>query len=146
MRKSLRWSCVAAHMVGLVACGSAPSSVIGHHVGGTDGTPIGGDDASTDGTPVGGNDSGTDGTPVGADGGGTGSAPPSCVGLAMTCGAVGADNCCTSPQVAGGTYDRSYDVAGDGNSGNMNFPATVSSFRLDKYEVTVGRSEEHTSE
>ena len=125
-------------MVGLAACGSAPPSVIGDHDGGADGTPVGGDDAGTDGPPVGGNDSGTDGTPVGEDGGGTASAA-SCVGLASTCGASGNDSCCNSPQVAGGTYRRSYDVVGDGNSGNMNYPATVSSFRLDKYEVTVGR-------
>src|ERR1041384_1527074 len=57
----------------------------------------------------------------------------------MTCGVSGKESCCDSPQVDGETYDRSYDVAGDGNSGNMNFPATISSFRLDKYEVTVGR-------
>jgi len=36
-------------------------------------------------------------------------------------------------------YLRSYDVAGDGNSGTMSFPATISTFRLDRYEVTVGR-------
>lgn len=103
-------------MVGLAACGSSSS-------------PGGG----------GGDGGGTDGLPPDGDGGGTGAAPASCVGLAATCGASGKDSCCNSPQVAGGTYDRSYDVAGDGSSGNMNFPATVSSFRLDKYEVTVGR-------
>ena len=36
-------------------------------------------------------------------------------------------------------YYRSYDKAGDGSSGNTSYPATVSTFRLDKYEVTVGR-------
>jgi len=36
-------------------------------------------------------------------------------------------------------YYRSYDLAGDGRSGNKSYPATVSSFRLDKYEVTLGR-------
>ena len=39
----------------------------------------------------------------------------------------------------GGTFYRSYDLAGDFYSGNMGFPATVSDFRLDTYEVTVGR-------
>ena len=119
MWRSLRWCRVAVCMVGLAACGSSPSS--------------GGDGGG------GGDGSGTGGLPPDGDGGGTGSAPASCVGLAATCGASGNESCCNSPQVAGGTYDRSYDVAGDGNSGNMNSPATVSSFRLDKYEVTVGR-------
>ena len=56
--------------------------------------------------------------------------PPSCQGLAATCGASSNESCCTSPSVTGGTFNRSNDVAA---------PATVSSFRLDKYEVTVGR-------
>lgn len=70
-------------------------------------------------------------------------APPpqflSCVGLATMCGASGNDSCCDSPEVVGGSYDRSYDSANDANSGDTSFPATVSNFRLDKYEVTVGR-------
>jgi len=64
---------------------------------------------------------------------------PSCVGLAVTCGASGNDSCCNSFGVPSGSYDRSYDLSGDANSGNMSSPATVSAFRLDKYEVTVGR-------
>jgi len=63
----------------------------------------------------------------------------SCVGLPSTCGANGNDSCCNSPTVIGGTYYRSYDHATDGYSGNTSYPATVSNFRLDKYEVTVGR-------
>jgi formylglycine-generating enzyme required for sulfatase activity len=63
----------------------------------------------------------------------------SCVGLPATCGASGNDSCCSSPLVAGGTFDRGYDLAADTNSGNTSAPATVSSFRLDKYEVTVER-------
>ena len=62
----------------------------------------------------------------------------SCAELQATCGA-GTDSCCTSPAVPGGSYDRSYDLAHDASSGTTNFPATVTSFRLDKYEVTVGR-------
>jgi sulfatase modifying factor 1 len=64
---------------------------------------------------------------------------PQCAGLPATCGVSGHDNCCTSLEVPGGTYLRGYDVAGDGDSGTMTAPATVSAFRLDKYEVTVGR-------
>ena len=71
-------------------------------------------------------------------------APPpaeflSCAGLATTCGASGNDSCCDSLKIPSGSYDRSYDLANDGNSGNTSYPATVSDFRLDKYEVTVGR-------
>jgi len=40
------------------------------------------------------------------------------------------ESCCTSPSINGGTYNRINDA---------NSPATVSDFRLDKYEVTVGR-------
>jgi formylglycine-generating enzyme len=65
--------------------------------------------------------------------------PPSCIGLVATCGPSGADSCCTSLLIPGGTYYRGYDKAGDGNSGDITAPATVSDFRLDKYEVTVGR-------
>jgi len=60
----------------------------------------------------------------------------SCAGLARTCGASGNDDCCSSLAVPGGSYYRSYDLAG---SGDTNSPATVSNFRLDKYEVTVER-------
>jgi len=65
--------------------------------------------------------------------------PASCIALPHTCGVAGNDNCCNSPVVSGGRYFRSYDVVNDSLSGDMNSPATISSFRLDKYEVTVGR-------
>ncbi len=57
-------------------------------------------------------------------------APPSCETLAATCGSGATDSCCTSLLVPGGTFNRSDDA---------NYPATVSDFRLDKYEITVGR-------
>jgi formylglycine-generating enzyme required for sulfatase activity len=63
----------------------------------------------------------------------------SCRNLAATCGASSIDSCCTSLDVPGGTYARSYDVARDVASGTTSDPATVDSFRLDKYEVTVER-------
>jgi formylglycine-generating enzyme required for sulfatase activity len=63
----------------------------------------------------------------------------SCVGLAATCGISSNDSCCNSIEVPGGTYHRSNDAVGDTTSGTTNYPATVSSFQLDKYEVTVGR-------
>jgi len=43
-----------------------------------------------------------------------------------------------SLEVQGGTYDRTYTSSGNGPAGGAD-PATVSSFRLDEYEVTVGR-------
>jgi formylglycine-generating enzyme required for sulfatase activity len=65
---------------------------------------------------------------------------PSCVDLAATCGPSASDDCCsTATPIPGGTFYRSYDVASDGMFPNMAYPATVSAFHLDKYEVTVGR-------
>jgi formylglycine-generating enzyme len=63
----------------------------------------------------------------------------SCSALPSTCGVNGRDDCCNSPAVSGGPYYRSYDSAADSYSGDKNSPAAVSTFRLDKYEVTVGR-------
>jgi formylglycine-generating enzyme required for sulfatase activity len=49
---------------------------------------------------------------------------------------MGNASCCDSPLVPGGMFYRSYDGVG---FNDMGFPATVGSFRLDAYEVTVGR-------
>ncbi len=62
-------------------------------------------------------------------------------------GGFGTESCCTSLEVTGGTYYRTYDpldagvpvLAADGGAAHEVDPATVSSFRLDKYLVTVGR-------
>jgi sulfatase modifying factor 1 len=72
---------------------------------------------------------------------GTDAPPPfqSCGGLPATCGPTGMSDCCESPLVPGGTFFRSFDNATDGMYPNAIYPATVSDFRLDKYEVTVGR-------
>ena len=56
--------------------------------------------------------------------------PKSCQGLAATCGANGDQSCCASGLVKGGTFNRSNDAA---------YPAKISNFRLDDYEITVGR-------
>ncbi len=66
--------------------------------------------------------------------------PPSCVpaGSGTTqCGAS-AESCCTSFEVMGGTYSRTYTNGGSGPTAEAD-TATVSGLRLDKYEVTVGR-------
>ena len=65
---------------------------------------------------------------AGPDGAGT----PSCLGLAPTCGPAVNGDCCASNIVPGGTFNRSNDPS---------YPAIVSDFRLDTYEVTVGRFE-----
>jgi sulfatase modifying factor 1 len=56
--------------------------------------------------------------------------PPSCRTLDPTCGPSSNASCCNSPVVTGGTFNRIND---------LNFPATVTTFRLDKFLVTVGR-------
>src|SRR5689334_21253938 len=56
--------------------------------------------------------------------------PPSCVGLPNTCGPQGNASCCDSPLVTGGTFSISNETQAH---------ATVSDFRLDRYEITVGR-------
>jgi len=52
---------------------------------------------------------------------------PNCKGLSAKCGG---ESCCTASNITGGTFNRL-------NSDKL--PATVSDFRLDVYEVTVGR-------
>jgi formylglycine-generating enzyme required for sulfatase activity len=61
------------------------------------------------------------------------------------CGA-NSESCCTSLEVPGGTYYRTYNTGDstdggppDGGWTDEADPATVSGFRLDKYLVTVGR-------
>jgi formylglycine-generating enzyme len=70
----------------------------------------------------------------------SGSPPPSCAGGGpgmSDCGSC-TESCCASLNVTGGTYDRTYS-SGDGGPAGEADPATVSTLRLDKYEVTVGR-------
>src|SRR4051794_7613446 len=57
---------------------------------------------------------------------------PSCARLPPTCGVNHAESCCTSLEIPGGSYRRGHDMV-------MDAPATVADFRLDKYEVVVGR-------
>jgi formylglycine-generating enzyme required for sulfatase activity len=83
---------------------------------------------------------------------GSSSAAKSCQGSGpglTDCGST-RESCCTSLEVTGGTYYRTYDLdvldafsnpalPADGGATGLADPATVSSFRLDKYLVTVGR-------
>jgi formylglycine-generating enzyme required for sulfatase activity len=59
-------------------------------------------------------------------------------GAGMTSCGDGGESCCTSPTVDGGTFFRTYTNVGDGGTSTAD-SANISSFRLDKYEVTVGR-------
>ncbi len=72
--------------------------------------------------------------------------PASCAPLGAgttRCGAKG-DSCCTSLPVAGGTYDRTYTSSGDAAADEAD-PASITGFRLDEYEVTVGRFRQFVS-
>jgi formylglycine-generating enzyme len=103
----------------------------------TGGTTTGGGGTSAAAATISGGATAGDGGAIG--GGGTsagGATPPSCVGLAATCGSAGNESCCASLPVPGGTFYRSYDNV---TYTNMSYPATVDSFTLDKYEITVGR-------
>lgn len=97
-----------------------------------------------------GNDSGSGIDSTSSDGDGptvdSGASQPSCAptGAGMTdCGSSN-ESCCTSLPVVGGTYSRTYTNSGSGPAGEAD-PATISSFRLDKYLVTVGRFRQFVS-
>ncbi len=65
----------------------------------------------------------------------------SCNGLAATCGPSRNGDCCASNPVTGitgETFYRSYDGQSVGYTSQA-YPAEVSDFRLDNYEITVGR-------
>ncbi|MDQ2647116.1 MAG: formylglycine-generating enzyme family protein, partial [Myxococcota bacterium] len=92
---------------------------------------------------------GSGGSAGGMSGSGGGGAPstepPSCALSGpgrTTCGENEDESCCTSPLVEGGTYSRTYTNQGKGASGKAD-PATISTYRLDKYEVTVARMREY---
>jgi formylglycine-generating enzyme required for sulfatase activity/photosystem II stability/assembly factor-like uncharacterized protein len=113
---------------GITTTGGATASGGTTSVGGTTTT----DAATASGGSGGSNDaSGSD--DAATDGG---NPPPSCSGLAATCGPSGNESCCTSLLVPGGTFFRSYDGV---DFTDPNYPATVADFYLDKYEITVGR-------
>ncbi|WP_437502151.1 formylglycine-generating enzyme family protein [Sorangium sp. So ce1099] len=62
--------------------------------------------------------------------GGACTTPPSCAGLVPTCGPAGDESCCAATELPGGTFRR---------SNEEKYPAMVSTFLLDRFEVTVGR-------
>jgi len=76
-----------------------------------------------------------------------GTADPSCQdggSGVQSCGSA-RESCCVSLEVPGGTYDRTYSSASDGGAMGATDPASVSGFRLDKYDVTVGRFRQYVN-
>jgi len=131
-----------------VGCGSSGSAPPSTGSGSPSGSLAGSGSAGT-GTlgPSGSNpDAGTLDAMTPIEAGADVALPPSCAsggpGLS-NCG-QSKESCCTSLLVTGGTCNRTYDssdagAAPDGASTAGSDPATVSTFRLDKYDVTVGR-------
>jgi sulfatase modifying factor 1 len=131
--------------------------------GGTSGSGAGSGagSGSTSGTGSGAGTGTTSGSSTGTTGMSGSSSPeagvdagprPNCVpgGPGLTnCGLSHQDSCCTSLEVPGGTFYRTFDatfdlngnviLAADGGPAGEADPATVSPFKLDKYVVTVGR-------
>lgn len=62
----------------------------------------------------------------------------SCVGLPADCGPHADESCCARPLVTGGTFFRDYDGVSPSYSSKSS-TATLSDFRLDRFEITVGR-------
>jgi sulfatase modifying factor 1 len=91
----------------------------------------GSDGAAADGGEMAG-DASSNGGDSGEDTGARddGDAGRSCSGVAATCGVSRHASCCSSSVVPGGTFNRGNDAT---------YPATISDFRLDDYEITVGR-------
>lgn len=81
---------------------------------------------SSSGGSSGGGSSG--GGSSGSSSGAPGGPGVSCAALPASC--AGSKDCCASALVPGGTYARANDPS---------YPATISDFKLDVYEVTVGR-------
>ncbi len=122
----------------ILACvGDEPSfSTDGSDAGDTDALLQGDTSASGDGSTAGDSSGSSD---SGAD---VATAPASCTSLASTCGQLANQDCCLSSFVDGGTFYRNYDgilVDAGGPYTDMSHTATLSSFKLDAFAVTVGR-------
>jgi formylglycine-generating enzyme required for sulfatase activity len=78
-------------------------------------------------TPDAATDAGTDAP---SESGSTNPYGPSCDGLANTCGPSHNESCCKNSVIPGGNFNR---------DNNSSYPATVDTFVLDRFEVTVGR-------
>jgi len=108
------------------ACDCGGDSGGGSAAGGTGGEAGDGAGASGSGGEA---SSAGGGSPPGVPG-------PSCAGIAKTCGPNRDDDCCASSVIPGGTFYRAYDGV---DYNDKSYPATVSDFRLDTYEISVNR-------
>lgn len=137
--------------VGEAGASAGGQSTVPRPAGSSGGTGGAGSSGGTSGADrsggTGGTGGGTGGSPAGAGGSlnATGGSPPyqglqSCVGLAPECGSAAGTSrdCCDSPRVVGGNFVRGYDGLNDAREEHSS-AASVSDFRLDRYEVTVGR-------
>jgi formylglycine-generating enzyme required for sulfatase activity len=100
---------------------------------GAGGAGTGGAGAASESGAAGESGSGGDSCAGGAGGCADEGEPPSCASLSNSCGPSGTDDCCAAtlvPATTVGPFSRGNDPA---------YPATISDFRLDKYEATVGR-------
>ena len=146
-RKALVVAALSSCLLGSSHCGGRSSLEVDGVGSPSDGTRVGsekeaGPDALDSPRDL---DSGGKG-PIGGDslsdssGGGSAATSPSCAGESdglTDCG-PSRESCCTSLEVQGGTFYRTYVNNGSGSTAYAD-PATVSGFRLDKYDVTVGR-------
>jgi sulfatase modifying factor 1 len=107
---------VSAGLGGSADQAGEPPSIVAPDAGGTTGDSTGG---------AAGSQAGSSSTPH-----------PSCVGLPSTCGSSSDKDCCASSLISGGTFARSFDGL---TFTDASYPATVSDFELDSYEITVGR-------
>jgi formylglycine-generating enzyme len=135
---AIGWTGCGARTGLLVPDGVAGSS--GSGSGSSGGSGSGGGTGSSSGTSSG--SSGSSGGSDSSDGGDGGPFLQSCAlggpGLTTCPGGTGTDSCCTSLNVLGGTFYRTYTNPGSGPTGEAD-PATVSDLQIDEYEVTVGR-------
>lgn len=128
---------------GTAGKGGSTPNLDGHS--GAAGTPGEAGRSPTAGGPEGGRSAEAGASGSSGNHGYTSMEPPSCAasgpGL-TTCGEDGTESCCASLLVEGGTYARTYRNTGNGPSGEGD-RATLSTYRLDKYEVSVARFREY---
>ena len=104
--------------------GGGGSSAAGGSFSASGGSLSGGAGSGGVANAAGGVASASGGTPAGLN--------ASCNGLPPTCGPQETEDCCASPLLPGGMFYR-------GENTDNGAPATLSPFRLDRFEVTVGR-------
>jgi formylglycine-generating enzyme required for sulfatase activity len=127
-RTSFVWALLVASAASTASC----AAILGFEGEYTEG--LGGAAASSGGS---GGDTASGGsggaTTAGQGSGGAatgGGVSPGCDGLPAKCGPKHDEDCCSNPIVTGGSFVR---------DNNAQYPAAVSPFLLDRFEVTVGR-------